>query len=203
MGVVDAPAGAFVGSVLHGRRRASATSSPRVGPGPIPDTYLAHERLKIALLATFNLRAIQAKIRVSSLKHRAFWGRCGVSAAAQRLAHRQTGTQTHRGSRARGNSSGGVVKELWAAAPETPTAAWRRHDAALAKRCLPEDNDNDGVPERAPAAAAAGAAAARARCFNCRERLELLAAQPHLCARECHPAAVFEGVRERGLRARV
>jgi len=54
--------------------------------------------------------AIQAKIRVSSLKHRAFWGRCGVSAAARRLAHTHTGTRTPGAAGARGKSSGGSWK---------------------------------------------------------------------------------------------
>ena len=43
-------------------------------------------------------------------QHRAFWGRCGVSEAAQRLAHTYTGTPTHGGSVSTGNSSGGSCK---------------------------------------------------------------------------------------------
>ena len=164
--------------------RANETSSPRVGPGPIPDTYLAHERLKIALLATFNLRAIQAKIRVSSLKS------CVLGALRRVGGCTAPRTHTHRYSEAQGAAlqrqilAVGAGRAPWAAAPErTPK--------------------NDGVPERAPAAAAAGAAAARARCFNCRERLELLAAQPHLRARVRDPTTMPQGMRERGLRAGV
>ena len=65
----------------------------------------------------------------------------------------------------------GVVKELWAAAPERPT-------------------NNDGVPERAPAAAAATKAAARPRGVDGRERLELLAAQFNKCVGQRHPATM-------------
>ena len=182
MGVVDAPAGLY-SSVVSGRpRRARAR--------------LLHPA---SVLGQFRTRTLPMRAKSSAardvqpaLQFRRKYGfpasnivRFGGVAAYRRRhrsSHARAPVLRRRGQPVLGeNPAVRVVKELWAAAPEK----------------------NDGVPERAPAAAAAGAAAARPRRINCCERLELLAAQPHLRARERHPTSVFERMRERGLRAGV
>ena len=76
-------------------------------------------------------------------------------------------------------------------------------DAALAKRSCRRTTTTtefqSGRQQRPPPARRRLALAA----LTVASRLELLAAHADLCARERHPAAMLEGVRERGLRAGV
>ena len=107
-----------------------------------------------------------------------------MSAAAQRLAHTHTGTPTPGQPVLGVNPAVGVVKELWAAAPETPTAAWRTHDAAF----------QSGRQQRPPPArrrlALAALTVANASNFWQRNLIYALASViPPQCLKECENAA--------------